>query len=126
MYRTLIIAVVVLTLAPLAAGQPLLLHALQQEQPAAAPAPAEAGPAAPACAPAPPATQPATQPTTQPVKADAGKDLGEIDLIKVIKGEKALAAEQILQLGYWLDFGKDFLFGIMNFVPRLFAAVFLF
>jgi len=56
----------------------------------------------------------------------ASKDLGEIDLIKVIKGEKALTVEQIFQLGYWVDFGKDFLFGIFSLIPKLFAAVFLF
>jgi small conductance mechanosensitive channel len=73
-------------------------------------------------------TQPATQPSTQPAQASVSdsKNLGEIDLIKVIKGEKALTVEQIFQLGYWVDFGKDFLFGIMGFIPKLFAAVFLF
>jgi small conductance mechanosensitive channel len=78
-----------------------------------------------------PTTEPAgatTQPTTQPAQTGvhAGKELGEIDLIKVIKGEKSLTVEQIFQLGYWVDFGKDFVFGIFGFIPKLFAAVFLF
>jgi small conductance mechanosensitive channel len=80
--------------------------------------------AAPTTAPAGATTQPTTQPAQTGVHA--GKELGEIDLIKVIKGEKSLTVEQIFQLGYWVDFGKDFVFGIFGFIPKLFAAVFLF
>lgn len=113
MFRTSLIAFAMLLSVsiPLASGQMGVVSALQEQQKQQS---SEAAPA--------------TQPTTQPAQAgvDDGKDLGEIDLIKVFKGEKALAAEQILQLGYWLDFGKDFIFAIMNFVPRLFVAVFLF
>lgn len=124
MFRSLLVAfvvVVVFTVSiPTASGQAGLLIAVQKQEP-------QEG--LPATEPHVASTQPATQPTTQPAHATAAKDtkdLGEIDLIKVIKGEKALTVEQIFQLGYWLDFGKDFLFGIMGFVPKLFAAVFLF
>ncbi len=119
MLRSCLIAIVVaLSLSiPQAAAQVGFVTALQGHQ--ARPEPAA------------PATQPAvaaTQPTTQPAQAATGdsKNLGEIDLIKVIKGEKALTVEQIFQLGYWLDFGKDFIFGIVGIIPKLFAAVFLF
>ena len=125
MFRTLLIAVVLLFVStPLASGQLMLLKALKQN-------PQESSEAQPAPQPVSatqPATQPSTQPTTQPAaQAQVGPvELGQIDLIKVIKGEKALAAEQILQLGYWVDFAKDFVFGIINFIPRMFVAVFLF
>lgn len=114
MFRTLLIAVAVAVAVllpfstPSALGQAGLVTALR-EQPEPAPA--------------------TTQPTTQPAQATLngdGKTLGEIDLIKVIKGEKPLTAEQIFQLGYWVDFGKDLVFGIIGFIPKLFAAVFLF
>jgi len=115
MYRTLLIAIaaaLAILWTPAASGQFFVPPIPQQQE-------AEPAPAA--------ATQPATQPTTQPAVTGAdAKDLGEIDLIKVIKGEKALTAEQIFQLGYWVDFAKDFVFGIMKFIPKLFAAVFLF
>jgi len=98
------------------------MTALQQQQQPTTP------PTQLAVAPTQPPTQSTTQPTTQPAQAAVqnGKGLGEIDLFRVIKGEKSLTAEQIFQLGYWVDFGKDFVFAIMNFVPKLFVAVFLF
>jgi small conductance mechanosensitive channel len=127
MFRTFVIAIVVLLCVSTraASGQMGLVAALQEQQPqhvehAAAPATQPTASAA---------TQPTTQPTTQPAQASTGangKELGQIDLIKVIKGEKALTVEQIFQLGYWVDFAKDFLFGIIGFIPKLFAAVFLF
>lgn len=112
-WKSLIVVAVLLAVSsPMASGQMGIVAALQNQEEKAD---------------APPATQPTTPPATQPAQAQVEQvELGQIDLIKVIKGEKALAAEQILQLGYWLDFAKDFVFGIMNFVPRLFAAVFLF
>lgn len=79
-----------------------------------------------------PATQPAevasTQPTTQPATASVGgsKDLSDLDLIKVFRGEKQLTAQQLFQLGYWMDFVKDFIFAIFNFIPKLFVAAFMF
>ncbi|MGB7160837.1 MAG: mechanosensitive ion channel domain-containing protein, partial [Tepidisphaeraceae bacterium] len=115
MFRTLFVAVVLFVSTPLASGQAALVTALQeqqQEQPTVGAQPVAAA-------------QPATQPAQSGVDT-SGKDLGEIDLIKVIKGEKALTAEQIFQLGYWVDFGKDFVFGIMKLIPKAFAAVFLF
>jgi small conductance mechanosensitive channel len=62
--------------------------------------------------------------TTQP--ADDVKELGEIDLIKVLKGEKELTAEQVFQLGYWISFVKDFVFGLLALIPRIFCAALLF
>jgi small conductance mechanosensitive channel len=124
MFRTFLLAVVTTCLLTArASAQSELILALEREQQHAAAAAAAA-----------PATQPSvaaiatTQPTTQPAQTGvhAGKELGQIDLIKVIKGEKALTVEQIFQLGYWVDFGKDFVFGIIGFIPKLFAAVFLF
>ncbi len=87
-----------------------------------------------AAKPAAPASQPAaTQPASAGVAtAQVGddeivpKEWSQLDLIKVFKGEKHLTAQQIFQLGYWLDFGKDFVFGILKFIPRLFVAAFLF
>ncbi|MDQ3439147.1 MAG: mechanosensitive ion channel [Planctomycetota bacterium] len=120
MFRKLLIAVIALLFVstPLASGQMGMLTALQDHgrQIETHPAPST------------PSVAPATQPTTQPAVTTTheGKDLGEIDLIKVIKGEKALTVEQIFQLGYWVDFGKDFLFGVFSLIPKLFAAVFLF
>ncbi len=79
----------------------------------------------------PAATQPASAgvaaPATQPAEDDVvPKEWSQLDLIKVFKGEKHLTAQQIFQLGYWVDFGKDFVFGILKFIPRLFVATFLF
>jgi small conductance mechanosensitive channel len=118
MFRPLLIAVAALLAVwtPRASGQVGMLTAIEHEQLVSSTASTAA-----------PATQPTTQPTTQPAGTGLqAKDLGEIDLIKVIKGEKALTVEQIFQLGYWVDFGKDFLFGIFSLIPKLFAAVFLF
>src|SRR5215213_4741436 len=120
MFRTVLIATAILLSLSTsrAAGQAGFIAALQEQQhPRAAQAPATQ-----------PASVATTQPSTQPATAGVhdGKGISEIDLIKVIKGEKALTVEQIFQLGYWVDFGKDFLFGIMGFIPKLFAAVFLF
>jgi small conductance mechanosensitive channel len=119
MFRPLLIAVAALLAVwtPRASGQVGMLTAIEHEQRVSSNAST-----------ATPATQPTTQPTTQPAvtATNDAKDLGEIDLIKVIKGEKALTVEQIFQLGYWVDFGKDFLFGIFSLIPKLFAAVFLF
>jgi small conductance mechanosensitive channel len=116
MLRSFLIAIAVLLAVstPFASGQVGLITAMQAQK---------SGPAT-----QPTAAADATQPTTQPAQASThdGKDLGDIDLIRVIKGEKALTVEQIFQLGYWVDFGKDFLFGIFSLIPRLFAAVFLF
>ena len=47
-------------------------------------------------------------PATQPAD-EAPKALGEIDLIKALRGEKELTASQLLQVGYWVDFVKDLL-----------------
>ncbi len=119
MLRSFLIAIAVLFVSvPFASGQMGLVVALGQQEGQ------ETSAGSPATQPAVASTQPATQPAQAAVQN--GKDLGEIDLIKVIKGEKALTVEQIFQLGYWVDFGKDFLFGIISLVPRLFAAVFLF
>jgi small conductance mechanosensitive channel len=75
-------------------------------------------------------TQPAqVQITVQQAPAAPAQehpDLAEIDLIKALRGEKRLTAEQILQLGYWIDFTKDLVYALVIFVPRLFVAVFLF
>ena len=121
MFRTCLTAAVVALLSistPRASAQAGVFTAIQHhEHQVAATAISTTQPAAPA-------TQPTTQPAT--TAAHDAKDLGEIDLIKVIKGEKALTVEQIFQLGYWVDFGKDFLFGIFSLIPKLFAAVFLF
>ena len=124
MFRAFLIAIAVLfaVSVPAASGQAGLITAMGAQDRAvekSAPAPQHA--AAPAVAAAP-----STQPTIQPSQAAVSRELGQIDLIKVIKGEKALTVEQIFQLGYWVDFGKDFLFGIISLIPRLFAAVFLF
>jgi small conductance mechanosensitive channel len=121
MFRMLLIAVVVLLAVSTSrtSGQVGMLTAFQQQQEH----PTDVH-VAPATQPAVPTTQPTTQPAV--TQTHESKDLGEIDLIKVIKGEKALTVEQIFQLGYWVDFGKDFLFGIFSLIPKLFAAVFLF
>jgi small conductance mechanosensitive channel len=123
MFRTaLIVAATVLLFVslPRAAGQAGLIAAIQEQEQRQHAAEAPAAQPAEAVA--------TTQPTTQPAQASThdGKNLGEIDLIKVIRGEKSLTVEQIFQLGYWVDFVKDFLFGIISCVPKLFAAVFLF
>jgi small conductance mechanosensitive channel len=77
--------------------------------------PGEADPA-----PSAPATQPAA------AEASAAKELGQIDLIKVLKGEKPLTTEQVFQLGYWIDFVKDLVFGLLAMIPRVFCAALLY
>lgn len=70
-------------------------------------------------------TQPAVvvvAPATQPSE----HDLGSIPLIQALRGERSLTPDQILQLGFWVDFVKDFVYGIVGFIPRLFVAIFLF
>jgi len=134
MLRTfLIAAALVLSLlvtpsrAPAQASMVAIIQEQQQHIDHLAPgaeAKTQAAQASPTTAPAGATTQSTTQPAQTGVHG--GKDLGEIDLIKVIKGEKSLTVEQIFQLGYWVDFGKDFVFGIIGFIPKLFAAVFLF
>jgi small conductance mechanosensitive channel len=79
---------------------------------------------APATAPANTSEQGAS-PTTQPAQA-ASRSLTQIDLIRVLKGEKALTPEQLFQLGYWIEFAKDLIYGVLQFIPRLFVAIFLF
>src|SRR5688572_27718791 len=123
MLRSFLIAIAVLfaVSVPAASGQAGLITAMGAHDRAAeksVPAPQHAAAAV--------AVAPSTQPTTQPTQAGVSRELGQIDLIKVIKGEKALTVEQIFQLGYWVDFGKDFLFGIFSLIPKVFAAVFLF
>ena len=69
---------------------------------------------------------PATQPATADEDAVVPRELAELDLVKVFKGEKHLSPEQVFQLGYWVDFAKDFVFGILKLIPRIFVACFLF
>jgi small conductance mechanosensitive channel len=77
--------------------------------------------------------QQVTAPTTQPAvsvattkPSNGSNDLNNIPLIQALKGERNLTPDQILQLGFWVDFVKDFVYGIIGFIPKLFVAVFLF
>jgi len=63
---------------------------------------------------------PAAQAATQE------RNLNSIPLIQALKGERNLTPDQILQLGFWVDFAKDFVYGIIGFIPKLFVALFLF
>jgi len=61
-----------------------------------------------------------TQPATTP------RDLNSIPLIQALRGERNLTPDQILQLGFWVDFAKDFVYGLLGFIPKIFVACFLF
>ena len=69
----------------------------------------------------PAAEAPTTQPTTQP--AAAGE--GQIDLLKVFKGEQKLTAEQLVEFGPWVNAITTICFAVLAFIPRLFVAVVL-
>lgn len=55
-----------------------------------------------------------------------GASSQEIDLVSVFKGEKTLTAQQVFQLGPWLQFASEMVLAIISFIPRLFVAIFLF
>lgn len=63
---------------------------------------------------------PATQPGVNP------RDLASNSLIQALKGEKDLTPDELLRVQFWADFAKDFVYGVLGFIPRLLVALFLF
>lgn len=60
--------------------------------------------------------------TTQP----SDRDFASNSLIKALKGEKDLTPQELVRVQFWVDFAKDFVYGVVAFIPKLFVAVFLF
>ena len=58
------------------------------------------------------------------VVAEGGADPA-IDLMKVVKGEQKLTAEQLIRFGPWINALTSLLMTVLSFVPRLFVASFL-
>ena len=64
---------------------------------------------------------PATQPGADQVEAAAAT----LDILKVLKGEQKLTAEQLIQLGPWANALATLTMSVLAFIPRLIVAIVL-
>ncbi len=65
----------------------------------------------------------ASQPKGLSAQRHDAQDFDDLEFIKVLKGEKRLSPQELLQLGFWVNTAKDLVVGLLLAIPKAFVAL---